>query len=231
MRAVELMVARLTRPDMMQLLTLLLAVLVLVLGFSWPSGGGTANESWFSLTPVRNACLALVAAGYGAAQGLVRLPGGNAPTCAAANALSEARLTLVALLTWVLITAPFEVISHAASYPSAHVAWSALVSLVTVPAYYGLGLLVRKLAALLRLGWALPVMVPGVIVGLGWLDLRLDTSLFNPWTAALNTSPYPVVAGVATLLTVLLLLSWNRGGRNGLGAPGGATPDAEGVRS
>lgn len=213
MRAVELMAARLTRPDMAQLLTLFLAVLVLVLGFSWPSGGALANESWFSLAPVRNACLALLAAGYGAAQGLVHLPGGNAAAGSAANELTEARLTLIALLTWVLLTAPFEVISHAASYPSAHLSWSALVSLLTVPAYYGLGLLIRKLAGLARLGWALPILVPGAIVGLSWLDLRLDVSLFNPWTAALTASSYPFVAGAATLLTALFLVGWNHGRR------------------
>lgn len=205
MKALDRITARLMRPDMAQLLTLFLAVLVVVVSFTWPSGGSVANESWFSLAPTRNALLALVAAGYGASQLLVLLHGEPGANGSPAELRLEARLTLAALLLWALLSAPIEVASYAGSYPSIHLAWSTLVTLLTVPAYFGLGLLLRKLAALLRIGWLLPLLVPSAVVALSWVDLRLDASLFNPWTAALTSSPYPVVAGVATLLTVLFL--------------------------
>jgi len=205
------------RSDMAQLFTLFLAVLVVVLGFAWPATGTLANESWFSLAPARNTFLALAAAGFGASQSLITLPGHLAPGGDRAHWLAEARYTLGALLLWVLLSAPFEVVSHAGSYPATSLAWSSLVAVLTVPAYYGLGLLLRKLVGVTRLGWLLPIAVPGVAVFLAWLDLRFDTSLFNPWTSVLAPSSYALVAGAATLLTLLFLFGpWRlplRGGR------------------
>lgn len=206
MRLLDHVSARLMRPDMAQLLTLFLAVLVVVVGFSWPSAGGLVNESWFSLAPARSAILALAAAGFGASQGLIVLPGRNATYGGDGPArLAEARVTLGALLVWALITMPLEVVSHAASYPATNLAWSIFVSLLTVPAFYGLGMALRKGAALLRASWALPILVPGAVFVGAWLDLRFETALFNPWTAPLAPSLYPAVAGATALLTVIYL--------------------------
>ena len=79
------------------------------------------------------------------------------------------------------------------------------MAVLTVPAYYGLGMLLRKLVGVTRLGWLLPIAVPGVTVFLAWLDLHFETSLFNPWTSVLAPSSYALVAGAATLLTLLYL--------------------------
>lgn len=205
MRVLETLTARAMRSDMAQLFTLFLAALVVVLGFAWPATGTLANESWFSLAPARNTFLALAAAGFGASQALIALPGHLALGGDRGHWLAEARYTLGALLLWVLLSVPFEVVSHAGSYPATSLAWSSLVAVLTVPAYYGLGLLLRKLVGVTRLGWLLPIAVPGVTVFLAWLDLRLDTSLFNPWTSVLAPSSYALVAGAATLLTLLYL--------------------------
>lgn len=213
MRTLELVAGRLGRPDMAQALLLVLAVLVMVLGFAWPSGGTLVNESWFSLSPARNALLALAAAAFGAAQGVGRPHADESGVNVASNWRPEARSTLGALMVWMLLTLPLEVVSHAASYPAINLGWAVLVGVVTVPAYYGLGMLLRLFTQMLRVGWLLPVVVPAAVVGFAWLDLRLDSALFNPWTAALSVSVYPVVTGAATLATVVALFaprSWRR---------------------
>lgn len=226
MRGLEQVTARLGRSDMAQLFTLFLAVLVVVIGLAWPSAGSLANESWFSLGPARNAFLALAAAGFGASQGIIALPGHRAHGGEASHWLTEARTTLWSLLVWALLTVPFEVVSHAASFPSTSLALSVAITLITVPAYYGLGLLLRKFVALLRISWLLPILVPAVIAFLSWVDVRLDRSLFNPWTAALAPSPYPLIMGVAASLTLLYLFHpWRtRAGERGAAANPGATP-------
>lgn len=207
MNAPALLTNRLARSDMAQILTLFLAVMVVVLGISWPSAGSFANESWFSLAPARNAFLALAAAGFGASQGLLGVQGPHVRPRSYAEWLTEARFTLLALLVWVLLTMPFEFISHAASFPAVSAWYSLVMSLITVPAYYGLGMLLRKVCLTLRVPWLLTLAVPAVILVLAWLDLQLDVTFFNPWTAALAPSPYPAVMGLAALLTVLYLVA------------------------
>ncbi len=199
---------------MAQALLLLLAILVLVLGFSWPTGGSHVNESWFTLSPARNALLAVAAALFGALSGAG--PGsahsGASLTGGAVSSqwLREARATLAALLAWSLLTLPFEVATHAASYPDISLGWALLVSLLTVPAYFGLGMLLHRVAVPLHIAWALPLLVPAAVIGLAWLDLGLGSSLFNPWTASLSVSFYPAVAGAGALLTILTLVLHGR---------------------
>ena len=45
MRFLDALAARLARSDMLQALTLLLAVLLVVLAFSWPGGNALVNEA------------------------------------------------------------------------------------------------------------------------------------------------------------------------------------------
>lgn len=197
----DVVAERLTRADMLQLLLLVFAVLVVVTTFAWPGGGSLANESWFALAPSRNAILALAAAGFGASQWTRRLPGDSRRPPGRVEALA----TLAALVVWALVTLPIEVLTYAASYPATSFGWSLLVTLLTVPAYFGLGMLLKQGTAFLRLGWLLPLAVPGFLVLLSWLDLQLGVTLFNPWAAALAPGPYPAVAGAATLVTLLAL--------------------------
>lgn len=213
MKVLESVAGRVARSDMLQALTLLFAVLVVVVSVGWPSGGTTANESWFSLASVRNALLALAAAGFGAAQGVAarrRVPAaqGATTTLVASDPAwrYEARLTLGALFAWVFLTLPFESATQAASYPAVEPWWSLLIACLTVPGYFGLGLLLRRLTAILRVGWALPLLVPASLLLFGWIDLRLELTLLNPWAAPLAPSwTYVVTLSAAALLTLLAL--------------------------
>jgi len=196
-RFLDALAARLARSDMLQALTLLLAVLLVVLAFSWPGGNALVNEAWFSLAPIRHALLALAAAAFGASL---------APATAGAGVAwrHEARVTLAALLVWALVTLPFEVIAHAASYPAVSLAWGLLTAPLTVVAYYGLGALLARGARALRAAWALPLLVPGSLVLLAWVDLQLGATLLNPWTAPLDPSPaYLAVMGGGAILTAM----------------------------
>ncbi len=188
---------RLARSDMVQLVALAFVALTLTIGFSWPSGGRVVNESWYSVAPVRTTMLALLALGFALAQG---------PFSNGSSWRHEARVSLVALLTLTLLTAPFEVVSRAASYPAVDQWWSLAVPLLVVPAYFGLGLVLARVTSRWRLGWSLPLLVPAVLVGLVWLDLKLNRTLFNPWAAPLALSwGFAAVMGAATLATTLWL--------------------------
>ncbi len=193
---------RLTRSDMLQALTLLLAVLFVATSISWPAGSSLVNESWFAVAPVRSALLALAAVGYGAAvAGRRRAP----PPQTAPR--GEALATLAALVVWALLTLPLEVIVHAASYPAVSLGWSAGVALLAVPAYFGLGLLLARLADALRASWALPLVVPASLLLLAWFDLQVGRTIFNPWTAPLAYSvPHLAAVGVGGILTLMYLV-------------------------
>lgn len=190
---------RLARSDMVQLLALAFVALTVTIGLAWPSGGRVVNESWYSVAPVRSTMLALLALGFALAQG---------PFDRGANWRHDARVSLLALFILTLLTAPFEIVSRAASYPAVDPWWSLAQPLLVVPAYFGLGLLLARVTGRWRLGWALPVLVPAVLVGLVWLDLKLGRTLFNPWAAPLALSwSFAAVMGAATLATALWLIA------------------------
>lgn len=188
---------RLARSDMVQLVALAFVAFTLTIALSWPSGGRVVNESWYSLAPVRSTLLALLALGFALTHG---------PSGEGANWRREARVSLLALLTLALLTAPFEVVSRAASYPAVDPWWSLVQPLLVVPAYFGLGLLLARVTGRWRLGWSLPLLVPAVLVGLVWIDLTLGRTLFNPWAAPLALPwGFAAVMGAATLATTLWL--------------------------
>lgn len=190
---------RLARSDMVQLVAFAFVVLTLTIGLAWPSGGRVVNESWYSVAPVRSTMLALLAFGFALTQG---------PFGAGATWRREARVSLLALLALTLLTAPFEMVSRAASYPAIDPWWSLAVPLLVVPAYYGLGLLLARVTSRWRLGWSLPLLVPAVLTGLVWLDLRVGRTVFNPWAAPLALSWwFAAVMGVATFATTLWLIA------------------------
>lgn len=189
---------RLSRSDMIQVVALAFVTLTLTTGLSWPSGGSVVNESWYSVAPLRSTMLALVALGVALTQG---------PFGAGSTWRYEARVSLLALLTVALLTAPFEIATRAASYPAVDPYWSLAVPLLAVPAYYGLGLLIARVTARWRLGWSLPLLIPAVLAGLVWIDLTVGQTLFNPWAAPLALSwGFAAVTGTATLATAAWLL-------------------------
>lgn len=164
---------RLRGPDMLQVLALFLAALLFVVAVRWP-GSGDSNEAWFALAQTRMVLLALAALGYGAAE--------------SGRASASRRAAAGALLMFVILSAPFDVATYAASYPAAPLWWAAGLPFPTTLAYFGLGLGLGRVATWARLGALLPLLVPAVLVLGIWVDVRLGVSVFNPLVAPLAVS-------------------------------------------
>ncbi len=193
MRALGSLPERLGRNDMLHVFTLYLFALVLVLATRWPSEALPVNESWFSLAPARLALLQLIALAYGAHRST------DPPV--------EQRLTLMALALFVVVSIPFDVLTYAASYPVTPLAWSLTVPFLNAAAYFGLGLLLGRLAGLARLRSLLPILVPALVIAGIWLDVRLQLTLFNPFVAAVQVAPaHAVLMLAATVLTIAFTL-------------------------
>lgn len=172
--------------DMLQLLALYMATLFFVVAVRWPGGAGS-NEAWFALAPTRAMLLALLGMGFGAAEAL--------------RPADRRRATAGALLLFVVASAPFDAATYAASFPAAPLWWSAGVPFLEVLAYLTLGTFLGRLAALLRIDTFLAVLVPAVLVGLVWADVRLGLDVFDPLTAAVHVS-WRHVAVMAALALV-----------------------------
>jgi hypothetical protein len=216
MRLLEDIAARLARSDMLQGIALLFVALAFTLAIQWPTGAAIANQSWFTVAPVRLTLLAIGALAWGAGLGArptkargpaevtrIDLPGFGTPQWRA-----ESLATLGALLVLVPITLPFELATHAASYPDVSLAWSLGVPLLAVTGYFGAGLLLGRLADVLRVSFLLALLVPLVVAGSAWLDVSLGQTVLNPWTASLAVSvPYAVTLCVLSLVTIVVLTS------------------------
>ena len=198
---------RLRRPDMIQVLVAMFAALAFVLAVRWPSGGSTVNEAWFSLAPARSALLAVVAAGFGAMMGAASRPRPIRDTDEPRPEWgAEATATLGAMLALAVITTPFEAATHAASFPSVNVVWTLASPLLTVTAFYGLGMALGWLGRVLRVGMLIPVMVVGALALAAWVDIAIGRTVFNPWAAALRVAlPYLAITATASLATVAAL--------------------------
>ncbi|MFO7546474.1 MAG: hypothetical protein R6W77_13360 [Trueperaceae bacterium] len=213
---------RLRRPDMIQVLVAVFAALAFVLAVRWPSGGSTVNEAWFSLAPARSALLAVIAAGFGAMMGAASRPRPSRDTDEPRPEWSaEAIATLGAIMALALITTPFETATHAASFPSVNVVWSLASPLLTVTAFYGLGMALGWVGRVLHVSMLIPVLVLGALALAAWVDIGIGRTVFNPWSAAIGVAlPYLAVTLTASLATVAALA---RAARKGAGARG-ATP-------
>lgn len=206
--------ARLSRQDMLQGMTVLLAAMCLVLALRWPSGGTLVNDAWFVLAPVRCVMLAFGALAWGTAlgsrqrrrdMGEAHVPSPHSPPFGEPAWHREVAATLVAVVTLVVVTAPFDVLSHAATYPGTGLAWSLLAPLLATTGFFGLGLGLGRLSRVTHLVALLPLLVPAVMAGAIWLDLALGVRLVNPWFAAVQPSPW--FAGLMSLLAVGAVLT------------------------
>src|SRR5690606_15952739 len=130
------------------------------LAVRWPTGISLVNESWFALAPTRSTLLAFAGLGFGAHLGSQPPAGARRPDSATRESPTpfgsrawrrELAVTLPALWVLAAVTAPFEIGSHAASYPGTPVWWSLLMPFVAVSGYFGAGLLVGRAAAVIRL--------------------------------------------------------------------------------
>jgi hypothetical protein len=164
---------RLRSADMLQVLALFLAAQLFVLAVRWPGAGGS-NEAWFALAQARMVLLSLAALGYGAAE--------------SAGSPRSRRATAGALLMFVILSAPIDVASYAASYPAVPFWWSSLLPLPETLAYFGVGLALGRVATWARVGALLPLLVPALLVAGIWADVRLGVDVFNPLTAVLQVS-------------------------------------------
>ena len=192
MNVLSAVAERIGRNDMVQVLALYLAVLLIVLATRWPTAALPLNESWFALAPARNACLALIALGFGAHH--------------SGSAVTEQRMAVLALGFFVVVAVPFDVLSYAASYPSTPLAWSLILPFCTVLAYFGVGLALGRLASLGHARMLLPILVPAVLAAGIWADVRLHTIVFNPFTAAVEPSArHAVVMAVVATISLLVL--------------------------
>lgn len=202
--------ARLARQDMLQGLTGLLAALCLVLAMTWPGGSSVVNDSWDVVAPVQASLLALAALAWGAAVGArpkrqelgaAFVPTPETPPHGTREWRHEGAATLAALVAMFVVTAPFDVLSHAASYPPVSLGWSLLAPLLGTCGYFGLGLGLGRALRVGRLVALLPLAVPAVLGAAVWLDVTLATRAASPWFAVLG--PSPVFAGFMLVLTTL----------------------------
>lgn len=187
---------RIGRNDMVQVLALYLAVLLIVLATRWPTATLPLNESWFALAPARSACLALIALGFGAHH--------------SGSHVVEQRMSVLALGFFALVSVPFDVLSYAASYPSTPLAWSLSLPFGSTLAFFGVGLALGRLTSVARARMLLPVLVPAVLAAGIWFDVRLNTIVFNPFTAAVEPSARHAVA-MLVLATITVLVLARRG--------------------
>lgn len=204
--------ARLSRQDMLQGLTGMLAALCLVLAMSWPAGSAVANDSWSVVAPVRAVMLALAALAWGAAVGARPrraelgasfVPPPEAPPHGEPAWRREVAATMVALLSMVVITLPFDVLSHAAAYPSTSLGWSLLSPFLATAGYFGIGLGLGRALRVARLGALLPLAVPALLAATAWLDVALGLRLASPWFATFEASPlYAAVMSAGAALAL-----------------------------
>ncbi|HEX7001374.1 MAG TPA: hypothetical protein VF164_06720 [Trueperaceae bacterium] len=214
MNLIGLAAARLSRQDMLQGLTVLLAAMCVVLALRWPAGAAIVNDSWFVLAPVRCVLLAFGGLAWGTALGCrqrrsemgesyVPLPW--SPPFGEAAWHREVAATLVAMLSLAVVTAPFDVLAHAATYPGVSVGWSLAAATLSATGFFGLGLVLGRGARIAHLVALLPLLVPAVLAGAVWLDLALGIRLANPWFAALRPAPW--YAGLMALATVAAVIT------------------------
>jgi len=182
---------RLRSADMLQVLALFLAAQLFVVAVRWPGAGGS-NEVWFALAQTRMTLLALTALGYGTAE--------------SGRAAGSRRATGGALLMFVGLSVPIDVATYAASYPAVPLWWTSGLPFLETLAYYGVGLVLGRIAAWARLGALLPLLVPAVLVAGIWVDVRLGVDVFNPLTASLRVSPVHGAAMAALAVATAVAL-------------------------
>lgn len=183
---------RLVQPDWTQLLTLFFGLLLFVLATRWTGLDASINDSWYGVAPTRWVALALLALGYGAAFSERPRPH---------RAAAVANLALAAALSY-----PLELATHAASHPGVPLWWGFVVPLLAAPAYFGLGEVLGRISQVTRLRSLLPLTVPGLLVGLTWLDIRIGAGFLNPLTTATTVAPaHLVVVALGALATIALL--------------------------
>lgn len=181
---------RLSRADLVQISTLFFAILLFCIMIGWPQNT-SENRSWFILVQVRIVTMSILSFSYGAQQ--------------IHNPRSERRLTLLALLGLIFLSAPLEIACYAASFPNTAWWWAMGITLLDTVALFGLGAFVSMGLHKLRLQALLPVLNIVFIVLLMTLDFGLKASLLSPLLAVTVLSPLHLAV---MLVLASLTLVW-----------------------
>jgi hypothetical protein len=198
MKVFDAVALRVKQPDVIQLLSLVFAVLTFVTLVRWQTGNLWFNDSWFAVTQVRIFALTLIALSYGG-------------SCAT-NSKSQQRATCVVVLLFALTTSPFEVATYAASYPSVSLSSALFIPLLTATAFYGLGLCLGSALEVIRSRSLLPLAIIGILLGMVALDIKLGEHLVNPFTATIvPTWQNSLLLVVGSMLTICFLAIPHRG--------------------
>ena len=174
---------RLRQSDLQQATIGYLAVLAFVLLVVWPASEGP-NDSFQALAQTNALALTLLSLAFG--------------SMARGTTDPSRQATLVALLCTALLASPLVVASYAASFPTVPLAWALVGPLGYVVAYYGVGLVLGAAFRAARIGFLLPLAVPGLVALLIVVDVWLGRALFNPLTHVTTLS-------LTHLLTIALL--------------------------
>lgn len=193
---------RLQTGDLPQVGLLVLAALVVVLGFAWPARPGIANEAWYAVTQTRAVLVALLAVGYGMGLAL------EGPRQAAATAM--------AVLIVAVSTLPLDLVAHVGSAPATPAWWAWVATPATVVGQLAAGAALGMIVRRLRLVALAPLLVPAWVAGLVALDLRLGWPLLSPLVAALDVVPGYLAVHVAVGSLALVVGAW--AARRGWGA-------------
>lgn len=186
-------------PETIQGAFLVFVLLVLGLWTTWPRAPEEANQSWYGLASLR--------AGALAAWGLL------AGARDAARAGRLALPTVLAMLVVALLTSPVELAAHAATAPARGLGWSLATTPLLLTACYGLGAAVSGAAARARLAALVPLLLPAVVVGIVYLDVRFEIGAATPWLLphTPSTASFVLLASAAGLTLLLASRAW-RGG-------------------
>lgn len=216
MSALDAIAGRLRRSDMIQVLAVGLLALAFVVAVRWPTGSAEVNEVWFVMAPARAVLLAVASLVFGALWGIgggadepVRPDGTPVPSSLEP---AEGRATLGALLVVALLTWPFEIAGHAASYPDANFALSALAPFLVVGAFFAIGAWVGAGARRSGLLFLAPLASIAVVGAAIWFESVSGVNLINPARGVLEGSAsFLTVGGALTLSLAPLLLRRSAG--------------------
>lgn len=182
---------RLRQADMMQFLIAYFALLLIVAILSWPQSTQLANNSWFAVIQAKMIILVLLSLYYGA-------------TYHHASPHHQL-LTALAILMFHVLSLPFDIATYAVSFPALPWWWPPLITAIDCLAFFGVGLLLGKGLALLRLGVLLPLAPPALLAGLIAFDIWIGRSVLNPFTSVTEVTASHLL--VMTALS-LFMAAW-----------------------
>lgn len=196
---------RLADSDMLQVLAGYLSLIAIVLMLTWPGATERPNDSWFAVAQAMAVALMLIALAYGSSA-----DGAGEPPKAA---------TLAGVLCLAALSLPFSAATYAASFPEVPLAYALGVVPLQVVAFFGVGMALGALLRLLRVGFVLPLAIPGMVALAFAFDIWLGMALLNPMSGiTLVSTPHLGAMALLSAITLTFLAwrsigEWRRGAR------------------